>query len=300
MKKALLFNIQKFSLHDGPGIRTTVFFKGCPLNCKWCHNPEGISTQKQIMYDNDKCTLCGICVKLCEKKAISEVNHGISTDPTLCEFCGKCVYYCINNAREIVGKEYSIDEIVKEVLKDKTFYEESSGGVTLSGGEPMLQIDAVEELLIALKKAGIHTTVDTSGAVPFSYFERIYRYTDLFLYDIKVMDEEKHKLFVGTTNKHILKNLEKLSELHKNIIIRMPIISGVNDDIDHIQKTIDIVKNLNIKEVNLLPYHNISSHKYRKLNLKYFEGKMEIPERSHMEYYMKLLLENNIKAKIGG
>src|SRR5690554_6482072 len=162
----MIFNLQKFSLHDGPGIRTTVFFKGCPLHCLWCHNPESQQHKQEMLYDREKCMLCGMCAKVCPQRAIAEVDNSMVTDLARCDFCGECVIYCIAGAREVAGKEYTVDEVVQEVVKDKVFYDQSGGGVTLSGGEPLVQVDFVEELLRRLQAEGIHTAVDTCGAVP--------------------------------------------------------------------------------------------------------------------------------------
>jgi pyruvate formate lyase activating enzyme len=195
--KASIFNIQKFSIHDGPGIRTTVFFKGCPLQCIWCHNPESQNSGKEILYDKNKCTLCGSCIKICQNNAIEIKDNDLEMNMDKCTFCGDCTVSCINSARQIAGKEYTMDEVMKEVLKDRVFYKNSKGGVTLSGGEPLIYAAFVEELLMKLKKENIHTAVDTCGAVDFKVLERISEYTDLFLYDIKSTDEEKHILYTG-------------------------------------------------------------------------------------------------------
>lgn len=303
MKSSVIFNIQKFSLHDGPGIRTTVFFKGCPLKCRWCHNPEGLSSKIEILYNKDKCTLCGECVKRCPNSAIQLINNRVETDMTKCNLCDECTHYCIHGAREIAGKEYSIDELVKIILKDKIFYEESNGGVTLSGGEPVMQIDFVEELLKRLKQENIHTAVDTSGIMPFEYYERIYKYTDLFLYDIKLIDEENHKKFTELSNTNILENLKKISKIHNNINIRLPIIEGVNivnDDEQHISGVIDLIKGLGIKNINLLPYHDISRHKYKKLNMEYDGLEMNVPSDEKMEELKHKLEKEGYTVKIGG
>ncbi len=300
MKFCLLFNIQKFSLHDGPGIRTTIFFKGCPLKCRWCHNPEGLNNKIEMLYNQDKCTLCGECIKRCPKSAIQMINNRIETDMSKCNLCDECTHYCIHGAREIAGKEYSIDDIVKIVLKDKIFYEESKGGVTLSGGEPVMQIDCVEELLKRLKQENIHTSVDTSGIMPFNYYERIYKYTDLFLYDIKIIDEEKHKMFTGVSNSIILDNLRKLSKIHNNINIRLPIIEGVNADDEHINALINLIRGLGIKDINLLPYHDISRHKYKKLDMEYDGQEMSVPTSEKMENFKLRLEDEGYTVKIGG
>nr|WP_300090948.1 trans-4-hydroxy-L-proline dehydratase activase [Sedimentibacter sp.] len=299
MNKANIFNIQKFSVHDGPGIRTTVFFKGCPLKCLWCHNPESQNINTQILYDRDKCVLCGTCEKICPKGAIKIENNHLTTDES-CDCCGKCVIYCIQGARQIAGKEYTVDDVLKEVLKDRVFYEKSSGGVTLSGGEPLIHIDFVEELLKKLKDNNIHTAVDTCGAVSFENLKRAARYTDVFLYDIKLMDDEKHTEFIGMSNKLILDNLKKLSLIHKNINIRMPIIEGVNGDEEHIIKTISFIEGLNISKVNLLPYHDIAKHKYKKLGKVYEDDRMSKPSDEKMQKFKEMFENKGYKVKIGG
>lgn len=300
MNKAMIFNIQNFSVHDGPGIRTTVFFKGCPLRCLWCHNPESQNIKKDMLYDRDKCVMCGTCEKICPKKAIKIENGVLTTDMDKCDFCGECEIYCIKGARQIVGKEYTVDEVVKQVLKDRVFYEQSKGGVTLSGGEPLMQIDFVEELLKKLKEENIHTAVDTCGAVSFDILERAAKYADLFLYDLKLMDDEKHKEFIGTSNKTINENLVKLSKIHGNINIRMPIIEGVNADISHIEAVLELIEGLNIKKVNLLPYHDIAKHKYKKLGLDYEDAKMSKPSEEKMNSFKDMFAKKGYEVKIGG
>lgn len=300
MNNALIFNIQKFSVHDGPGIRTTVFLKGCPLKCLWCHNPESQNINNEVLYDSKKCVLCGTCQKICPTNAIKIENDKLTTDISKCNHCGKCNIYCINGAREVVGKNYNVDEVVSEVMKDKVFYKQSNGGVTISGGEPLIQIDFVEELLKRLKEEKIHTAVDTCGAVNFDVLERAAKYTDLFLYDLKLMDDEKHKEYVGVSNKIVIENLKKLSSIHSNINLRMPIIQGINDDISHIEKTLELIKNLNIKKINLLPYHNIARHKYEKLGLVYEDEKMAIPSDVKMNSFKELFEKNGYLVKIGG
>lgn len=326
MSSAVIFNIQRFSLHDGPGIRTTVFFKGCPLKCQWCHNPEGLSSKIEILHNKDKCSLCAECVKRCSKSAISIIDGEIITDMVKCNLCGECSYYCVNGLRQIAGKDYSIDELMEIILKDRIFYEESGGGVTLSGGEPVMQIGFIEELLKRLKLENIHTIVDTSGIMPFEYYDRIYKYTDLFLYDIKLIDEDKHKLFTGSSNDIIIDNLKKLSDLYSNanidssfenilkhkdnmsfrnntyrgINIRLPLIEGVNADDEHIDKLIELIKGLDIKSINLLPYHNISEHKYKNLNKQYQGEGLIVPSEEKMNSFKIKIEAKGYIVKIGG
>ena len=252
MNKAIFFDIQRNSFVDGPGIRTTVFFKGCNLKCAWCHNPESQSAKPQMMFYKDKCTGCGKCKSVCPYHLEQ------------CELCGKCTLYCPVDARKVCGKEHTVDEVLKEVLKDKAFYETSGGGVTFSGGECMLQIDFLAEILKKCKENGIHTAVDTAGHIPFESFEKILPYTDLFLYDIKIFDSQKHKQYVGVSNELILENLKKLFERKVKLWIRIPIIPDVNDSIEEIQKIKDFLKTIGTAEkIELLPYHAMGENKYR-------------------------------------
>lgn len=297
--KASIFNIQKFSIHDGPGIRTTVFFKGCPLQCIWCHNPESQNLGKEILYDKNKCTLCGSCIKICQNNAIELKDNDLEINMDKCTFCGDCTVCCINSAKQIAGKEYTVDEVMKEVLKDRVFYKNSKGGVTLSGGEPLIYAAFVEELLMELKKENIHTAVDTCGAVDFKVLERISKYTDLFLYDIKSMDEEKHILYTGVSNKNIINNLINLSKIHNNINLRLPIIEGINADENHIFEILKLIKNTNIKKINLLPYHDIAMHKYEKLGRKYYEY-MQKPADEKLKRYKEIFEKEGYRVKIGG
>ena len=300
MANSIIFNIQKFSIHDGPGIRTTVFFKGCPLNCMWCHNPESQNSSLEMLHNKDKCTLCQTCLAVCPQNAITLENNTIVTDMDKCDFCGKCSINCIYGIREIAGKEYTVDQVVSEVLKDKIFYEESNGGVTLSGGEPLSYIDFVEELLERLQDNDIHTAVDTSGVASFDVLERISKYTDLFLYDLKLMDDEKHQKYIGVSNELVIENLKKLSKIHNNINIRLPIIEGVNADLGHINGVINLIDGMGIKDINLLPYHDISQHKYSKLGRNYNSEMMTVPSDDKMNTFKDLFESKGYQVKIGG
>lgn len=251
--KATLFDIERNSFVDGPGIRTTVFFKGCNLKCAWCHNPESQSPRPQMLFYRDKCIACGKCAQICKS-------------PDNCTLCGRCTLFCPADARKVCGKEYTADEILTEVLKDKAYYENSDGGITCSGGECMLQPDLLAELLKRCKEAGIHTAVDTAGHVPFSHFEKVLPYTDLFLYDIKHMDTAKHKEYVGVGNERILENLQKLMESAATIWIRIPVIPGFNDSIEHMQQVKSFLdRSGKTEKVELLPYHAMGKSKYAAL-----------------------------------
>lgn len=297
--KANIFNIQKFSVHDGPGIRTTVFFKGCPLKCLWCHNPESQNLSKEILYDKYKCTLCGNCIRVCANNAIEKKGNTLITNMDKCSFKGDCMVSCINSARQIAGREYTLDEVMKEVLKDRVFYKNSKGGVTLSGGEPLIYKEFIEELLMRLKKENIHTAVDTCGYADFKVFEKISKYTDLFLYDLKLTDDVKHIYYTGVSNKIIINNLIKLSKIHNNINLRLPLIEGINADENHILEILKIIKNMNIKKVNLLPYHDIARHKYEKLCRGYSKD-MKKPRDEKLKKYKEMFEKEGYKVKIGG
>lgn len=253
--KAIIFDIQRNSFVDGPGIRTTVFFKGCNLKCRWCHNPESQSPKRQMMVYKNKCIGCGKCAEVCPNKLKS------------CDFCGRCEIYCPEDARKICGREYSADEVLCEIEKDRAFYDNSGGGATFSGGECMLQLDFLCEILKKCKENGIHTAVDTAGNVPWESFERILPYTDLFLYDVKAVSGELHRNGTGVSNELILENLKKLSRC-ADIIARIPVIGGYNDNREEMKKAAEFLHGLEIKKVELLPYHAMGENKYDAIGMK--------------------------------
>ncbi len=300
----LITSIQKYSIHDGDGIRTTVFFKGCPLKCVWCHNPETQNYRKQPFYDKEKCIGCRSCEMACPQHAIHAEGGKVVTDPKLCTACGICTDYCNQNLREIVGKEYTIDELVKELKKDEMFYEQSGGGVTLSGGEVMAQdMDYIEALCKRLYRMGITVTIDTCGYAPYESFERILPYVDTFLYDIKTMDNEIHKKYIGTGNEQILSNLERLNEDGARIYIRIPTIKEVNGTDESLQAVIDYLQEKRIQAacVNLLPYHNTGSAKYEKLGKEYEGTALHAPDHEEMEHFVELFQKAGFhNVKIGG
>ena len=249
--KATIFDIARGSYVDGPGIRTTVFFKGCNLRCAWCHNPESQDPRPQLMFYKNKCTGCGKCKEKCP--------HALE----FCDACGLCAIYCPADARSLCGKEYTADEVLSIILKDKIFYETSGGGVTFSGGECMLHPDILTEILKKCKENGIHTAVDTAGHVSFETFQKVFPFTDLFLYDVKCMNSERHRKYVGVGNELILENLGRLLDMGGKVIIRIPTIPGVNDSRDEMLALKAFLESHGGAEaVELLPYHAMGEHKY--------------------------------------
>lgn len=297
-------NIQKFSIHDGDGIRTTVFFKGCPLRCEWCHNPETQRYEREIEADPDKCTGCGSCAKVCPSQAVVMEDGRPVLDKSKCTFCGKCTNYCPVGIREIIGKEYTVKELVKELLKDQMFYEESGGGVTLSGGEVMtMDTKYLVALARELKREDVSLTIDTCGYVPYEKLQALLPYVNTFLYDIKAMDPEIHKKYMGVDNRLILENLVRLSRDGARIYIRIPTIKEVNGNKENMLEIIDFLKKNDIHppQVNLLPYHDTGSGKYRKLEMEYKGIDLHAPEKEEMEEFVRLFQDAGfLNTKTGG
>lgn len=304
MKSPLIFNIQRFSTHDGDGVRTSLFFKGCPLNCKWCHNPESQRYTPELITYVSKCTGCGRCVPKCPAGCIALRDGKAVTDRERCTACGKCTDTCLSEAREVAGREMTVDELVKEALKDRIFYEQSGGGVTLSGGEVLSQdMDYVELLVKKLFREGISVFIDTSGAVPYENFERVLPYTDAFLYDLKLLDSAEHKKWIGAENRLILENLKRLSEDGGKIYLRIPTIGGVNASDDFILAVAAYLRENGIvpAEIDLLPYHDMGKSKYRNLGRGYDSDAMQVPSEEELEHYRDLLQKEGYPAvKIGG
>ncbi len=302
--KPLVFNIQKFSTHDGDGVRTTIFFKGCPLKCRWCHNPESQRYEKELIFHHNKCVVCGKCVVKCPQQANSIVDGKLVFDRDKCTACGVCTDWCIKEAREIAGKEYTVDELVKEAKKDQIFYEQSGGGVTLSGGEVMAQnIDYIEQLCKRLHREGISVFIDTSGYTKYENLKRLIPFADVFLYDIKAIDSEEHKDYIGVDNALILENLVKLSNDGAGIYARLPIIGKVNATDGYINSVIRFLEDNHVKvqQVNLLPYHDIGKGKYASLDRPYDEASMVKPDKELMEHFKTMFEEHGFtKVLIGG
>ena len=264
--KARISDLKRFAVHDGDGIRTTVFLKGCPLKCLWCHNPESIRFQSQLAYYKNKCIHCGECVSVCPSGAHKVTEEGHVFERSLCIACGKCEKGCLGEALKFYGTEMTVDELLPLLLEDRDFYKTSGGGVTLSGGECLCHADFCEELLKRLKEEGIHTAVDTCGFVPKESFDKVIPYTDVFLYDVKAIDEAVHIQCTGQSNRIILENLRYLDSIGKQIEVRIPYVPDHNDD--QIAKIAKFLKPLkNVKAVKVLPYHNFAGSKYGALDM---------------------------------
>lgn len=302
MKQGLIFDIKPYSINDGPGIRITIFLKGCPLSCIWCHNPEGISPDVQKLYTGAKCIGCGTCVANCPKNALLLTGGGIITDTELCDLCGICADVCPTKAMEMSGREISVEEIMKRIRRETVMMDHSEGGVTISGGEPLMQSEFLVELLDALGREGIHRAVDTTGFSKTDTLLEVARRTDLFLYDLKMMDPVRHRKFTGVTNEKILRNLRILAESGANINIRIPLIRGVNSDETNIRQSAEFVASLpgERRMVSLLPYHKIAMHKYGKLGIEYDSGEMEEPTQEDIGMAVRIFLDNGIEAAVGG
>lgn len=265
-RSGLIFNIMRFSLHDGPGIRTTVFLKGCPLSCWWCHNPEGRSSKPELMFFESRCVRSGECVKVCPDGATFLENGGVRITDA-CRGCGTCVDACAAGARELAGRWVSAGEVMEEIERDRVFWEEAGGGVTFSGGEPLFQPQFLEALLEACRERNIHTTVETCGYASKRVVLRLAPKIDLFLFDLKLLDSGKHRLHTGRGNELILSNIRALAETRRDLIIRYPVIPGVNADEENVGQMIQFLGELELRRVDLLPYHSTGAEKYRRLRL---------------------------------
>lgn len=266
MLTGIVFDIKKFSIHDGPGIRTTVFLKGCPLRCWWCHNPEGQTHGPELILRPERCIGCRACVEVCVPGAIAYDGHKVTTDRACCSRCGACAEVCYTEAREMVGREMTVAEVMDEIRRDAPFYDASEGGVTLSGGEPLSQPDFLRGLLAACHRSGLHTCLDTCGFGPWTVLDEIRGDVDLFLYDVKLVNEAHHREVTGVSNERILANLRGLSERGERTILRVPLIPGINDDEANVHAIGTLAVGLPALEaIELLPYHKIGRDKYERL-----------------------------------
>jgi len=284
-KQGSIFDIQRYSLHDGPGIRTLVFLKGCPLRCLWCSNPEGQTALPELMWMEHNCIRCGKCQALCPEGALSETGDGQKViNREACTLCGICAENCYADAMQMVGRYVSVEEVLKEVERDRTFYAQSGGGITLGGGDPLAQPQFAAKLLKESKDRGLNTVVETAGYAPWKTLENLSDCVDLFLYDIKVMDPEKHEAYTGVSNEPILQNAQRLSDLGVPILVRVPVIPGYNDSEENIRLTRLFAEKLKSSQgVELLPYHMLGTTKYRRLNREYPLAEVRPPSDEDME-----------------
>ena len=293
-KPGKIFNIQRFSIHDGPGIRTVVFFSGCNLRCLWCHNPESIAPRQQIKFNSDQCILCGRCFDLCENGA-HMIDGGFHVlDRSKCELCQKCAKECYAEALVPVCREVTPSELEKSILTDRPYFLQSGGGVTFSGGEPMLQADFLREILERCKSFGIHAAVDTAGAVGYGAFEKILPCCDLFLYDIKAYSSDVHEKLTGMPNKTILENLKKLAKCSK-VRVRVPVIAGAKGNIGEMEGIAGFLSGLEIEGCDLLPYHGLGEGKYSSLGMAN-ENAFEEPSDDAMDAIRKIFKRGDIQC----
>lgn len=292
-----IFNIQKFCLHDGPGIRTTVFFKGCNLRCAWCANPESAQMGTELTLDPRKCVLCGACAESCPADARYLAEGKLQMDKNLCNLCGKCVAACVNRAIGVEGREVTVEDVLQEVRKDKVFYETSGGGVTLSGGEVLLQIPFATKLAKALRKEGVLVAIETAGAVSSDVFGSFLQEIDYVLMDLKHYDEKKHLAGTGADNRQILENLRVLAQSGKPFLVRIPVIPGFNDSLDDAVGFAKTLTKLGVYEAELLPFHQLGQHKYHLLNKDYAyeEHRALLPEE--LQSFAQALRDYGITVK---
>ncbi len=297
----LVFDIRRFSIHDGPGIRTAVFFKGCPLSCRWCHNPESQSAHAEIMLHAGRCIRCGACAAVCDRGAIPAELGDANVDLNKCDLCGACIDVCYSEAREIVGREMTVAQVMSEIERDIPFFDESHGGVTFTGGEPLVQRGFLLELLRECRAREIHTALDTCGFAAWEAFESVRGYVDLFLYDLKLVDDNAHREFTGVSNVLILQNLHRLAAAGHRIILRVPVIPGVNDDTENIRRTGELAASLaHVERVDLLPYHHAGADKYDRLSKTYLLPQTRPPSDARMSDLERALLDLGLTVQIGG
>jgi pyruvate formate lyase activating enzyme len=294
-----IFNIQRYSVRDGPGIRTTVFFKGCPLACWWCHNPESHSFHPEPVYFADRCRTCGECVEICPEHAIHRVDGHIVTDTWRCRRCGTCVEICSAAAREIAGHRVSVREVLAEIERDVVFFDESGGGVTLSGGEPLSQPRFAAAILDACNERRIHTVLETCGFSPPALFSRIAAKAALVLYDLKLIDPQKHRHYTGASNEWILENLKAIADCDR-LLVRIPLVPGVNDSDSDADDFAGFLSEAQIRRVEVLPYHRFGAEKYRRLGKQYPLDTLAPPANGEILRFQTALVRANIEVTTGG
>ena len=303
MESGMVFDIKKYSINDGPGIRTTVFLSGCPLKCQWCHNPESQSLTPELLYRAGRCLGCGECIVTCPEEAIAFVSElrgkKIFTNREKCTRCQTCIATCYSGAREFSGKEVTVDEVMSQVVRETPFYDESGGGVTFSGGEPLMQPGFLSALLKACRAQEIRTCVDTSGFANWNVFEQIRGDVDLFLYDLKHMDSEKHREVTGVPNEPILENLRRLSGLGHKVVARLPLIPGINDDEANLVESGKFLASLpQLESVELMGYHDLAQAKYEALGMEYKLVGLKSPDDEEMRNAAEVLRSYGLNVVI--
>ena len=299
--KSTIFAIKRYALHDGPNIRTTIFFKGCPLSCHWCHNPEGLDFNITIITRTDKCVNCGECIANCRDNALQRIQTAFCRDEQLCTLCRSCVETCPALAHEQTGWQMTTQQLLHEIQKDVPFYDQSGGGVTISGGEPLCQPESLLALLQGCAALGIHRTVDSSAFAPTATLLSIAKYTDLFLIDLKHMDNKRHQQYTGVANDLILHNLQMLADTGKPVRVRIPLIPGINDDENNIRATGSFVARCkNVQGIDILPYHPSATAKYKKLGLEYKGRQFVAPLQAELSHTVDLLKNYLSDVRIGG
>lgn len=305
----LIFDIQRFSIHDGPGIRTTVFLKGCPLHCSWCHNPESQAPTPQLLLYSERCIGCAACLEACRHGVIVSGPGGIVTDLAHCAACGDCVEACYAEARVLAGRTMTVAQVMAEVERDAAFYEQSSGGVTFSGGEPLAQPGFLLALLRAAHRRGLHTALDTCGYAPWPVLDRVRPYVDLFLYDLKLMDDARHRAVTGVSNEVILGNVRALAAAGHRLRLRVPLIPGVNDDEANVRTLAAFAAALpgmegglegGLQGIDLLAYHPTARDKYRRLNRDYPLPDLDPPSDDALAAVAQRLRAAGNDVRIGG
>ena len=301
MELGQVFNIQRFSVHDGPGIRTAVFLKGCPLACAWCHNPEGISLRPEIVATPSRCIGCGECVAACPQGLPCPRQSPTVEDTESCLLCGACVDACPTEARQRVGRSMSVAEVVEIVSKDRIFYDDSGGGVTYSGGEPLRQAPFLRAALEACQSIGLHTAVDTCGLAAEEDLLSVAEVTDLFLFDIKMMDDSRHRRFTGVSNRLILSNLQALGRAEQRIWVRVPVIPGINDEMENLLATAELAASIPaVERVCLLPYHSLGESKSKTPDREARVPDLKAPTPDRMQYLVEVVEAAGVTASIGG
>jgi pyruvate formate lyase activating enzyme len=302
MSTGLIFDIKKYAINDGPGIRMTVFFKGCNLQCKWCHNPESMSPKVQKMYNAKKCIGALSCIKNCPNNALKMTSEGIVTDYTICNLCGKCAEVCPTKAFEMLGSNILISDLMKKIDNEAIFFDQSGGGVTFSGGEPLMHADYLLRILKECGKRMYHRVVDTTAFASLETVLEVAKHTELFLIDLKVMDAKIHKEYTGVSNKKILSNIVELAKTNCELIFRIPLIKGVNTSEENIKETANFINSLegNRKVINLLPYHNIAKNKHIKLGTPTNNYVFEAPNSKEITTIISIFNSFGISATVGG